>query len=910
MERVHSSSIDSEFDLYIKTNINYVISETWNLRDTRDEIFRSRELLKTIEDNLFPNNYKSLALENAKFIFDIMIEDFARWTIKKAILNIFDNCLDNMTELERYNVSKNLLRRKTDLYYLTFETHKYEITELIPESEDLQNKFLEITMENIDCSTRTFLNGLNQISQKIFSVKCQTIRLGSIECVGNSSGLWIDFNLIDKIASWYVNIQALLSEKGEEINNNISNLILLFQRDVEVVTIKRNLCKTIVVTFTLHNSCVSYSENYQHIIDGAKTLDILLDYSPEAEYLVRNIFPTIYRHKFMHKFNKRRKLSLVKMPKYDFACNSSSSNSISDTNSISETLIYCEDQFRMQNTISNSTASIINKHNILKDRDLNIKILSCDSEKYIKSKNDLLDSEGNNEHDIDEMDVFFESEEQLLSMAREFDVLRSVLNSDTNKNSSINISQIKPQKPLIEKASNTASTGQNVFTIFNRYNRNQNVSSLSNTPKITSIASSVFLPKVPVTTKIGKGEKAKKRNRHTSVGSINNGDSYNYDLSKSKYFSATKIKSNQLLKSKVKKNNKHKVEKFTCTDVSEYKLNRKITERNNKISFQFRNKLLKEKLDCIKNNYKPIKSIQKKNTKQDSIRDDSIASSAKYESSPDKCRAIDEDVDSVISFSLFRKNKNPKPIADSSDTEVGAVGQNILKPHVKMTRLNLSKNALTDNLKDKSISDHEISNNINIEDKPNNLCYEELSVKNIDIPYCSELKTKNLGANLPSSVSVWSKSTAVGNILCSKDFVGKYLLIICYHIDSPTIDPILLSEITQFSEKVEDFNKIGAAILICLDGPDIHFLNWKNQFENQEFLQKLEVPLIFEFEGNFMSTNFGVNLKNVHSEMKILMLVNNRGDVDYKSTFSICHEVNVVDSLKLLRHVQMCSTKT
>lgn len=62
-----------------------------------------------------------------------------------------------------------------------------------------------------------------------------------------------------------------------------------------------------------------------------------------------------------------------------------------------------------------------------------------------------------------------------------------------------------------------------------------------------------------------------------------------------------------------------------------------------------------------------------------------------------------------------------------------------------MTRLNLSKNALTDNLKDKSISDHEISNNINIEDKPNNLCYEELSVKNIDIPYCSELKTKNLG---------------------------------------------------------------------------------------------------------------------------------------------------------------------
>lgn len=199
------------------------------------------------------------------------------------------------------------------------------------------------------------------------------------------------------------------------------------------------------------------------------------------------------------------------MPKYDFACNSSSSNSISDTNSISETLIYCEDQFRMQNTISNSTASIINKHNILKDRDLNIKILSCDSEKYIKSKNDLLDSEGNNEHDIDEMDVFFESEEQLLSMAREFDVLRSVLNSDTNKNSSINISQIKPQKPLIEKASNTASTGQNVFTIFNRYNRNQNVSSLSNTPKITSIASSVFLPKVPVTTKIGKGEKAKKR---------------------------------------------------------------------------------------------------------------------------------------------------------------------------------------------------------------------------------------------------------------------------------------------------------------------------------------------------------------------------------------------------------------
>lgn len=69
------------------------------------------------------------------------------------------------------------------IIFRTFETHKYEITELIPESEDLQNKFLEITMENIDCSTRTFLNGLNQISQKIFSVKCQTIRLGSIECV-------------------------------------------------------------------------------------------------------------------------------------------------------------------------------------------------------------------------------------------------------------------------------------------------------------------------------------------------------------------------------------------------------------------------------------------------------------------------------------------------------------------------------------------------------------------------------------------------------------------------------------------------------------------------------------------------------------------------------------------------------
>ncbi|KAG5877406.1 hypothetical protein JTB14_035644 [Gonioctena quinquepunctata] len=198
-----------------------------------------------------------------KRILDIVIEEGANtWCMKRELLKTFNFCVKNSDKIVRYNTVKEL----SDMYIFKMvdsissygdydlqltvietvfrmygkETINRRLKELIPESQELSQTFAEIKPTTFDIDVRVFLTEINKNSGKLFSIICESIRIGEITCTpptGIAEGIWVDFNLSESAITWYCCGSSFLED--EQIEEDPWDLITLFVSDVGTVNIHR-----------------------------------------------------------------------------------------------------------------------------------------------------------------------------------------------------------------------------------------------------------------------------------------------------------------------------------------------------------------------------------------------------------------------------------------------------------------------------------------------------------------------------------------------------------------------------------------------------------------------------------------------------------------------------------------------
>ncbi|CAH1116261.1 unnamed protein product [Phaedon cochleariae] len=317
--------------------IEYVINYTSGIScHSQISICRSSfALFQELVDDNFVDNFVRYVTQ---MIFDIIIEEGKNtWCIKKEILKSFNYCIRNASKAIRYKTVSELSDiylfkiidsissyGDYDLQVVVIETifRMYgratinaRLKDLIPESQELSQSFAEINPERFDEDVRLFLNNLNKISGKIFSIVCDKVKLGDVICIpptDSIDGIWVDFNTWDSAITWYC-IKSSFNENNSD-SDDVWNLITLFISDVETASIHSSADKSsTIIHCNLKSPCLSSFEDNQAIIDKAKNLSLLLNSSTQTDKLIDDILPALFGKKLQRPLETRTNNSIKKV---------------------------------------------------------------------------------------------------------------------------------------------------------------------------------------------------------------------------------------------------------------------------------------------------------------------------------------------------------------------------------------------------------------------------------------------------------------------------------------------------------------------------------------------------------------------------------------------------------------------
>ncbi|KAF8570105.1 hypothetical protein P879_01549 [Paragonimus westermani] len=108
-----------------------------------------------------------------------------------------------------------------------------------------------------------------------------------------------------------------------------------------------------------------------------------------------------------------------------------------------------------------------------------------------------------------------------------------------------------------------------------------------------------------------------------------------------------------------------------------------------------------------------------------------------------------------------------------------------------------------------------------------------------------------------------------------KDFVGKYLVLFFYPLDFTFVCP---TELIAFSDRIEDFNKIGAAVVGVSTDSHFSHLAWINTPRKNGGLGGLRYPLLSDYKKN-VARDYGVLLDQPGVALRGLFIINPEGIV-------------------------------
>ena len=132
-----------------------------------------------------------------------------------------------------------------------------------------------------------------------------------------------------------------------------------------------------------------------------------------------------------------------------------------------------------------------------------------------------------------------------------------------------------------------------------------------------------------------------------------------------------------------------------------------------------------------------------------------------------------------------------------------------------------------------------------------------------------------------------------------KSYKGKWLVLFFYPLDFTFVCP---TEIIAFSDRSQDFKKIGAEIVAC--SVDSHFthLAWVNTPRNKGGLGELNIPLLADLDKS-IGKKYGVLLK-AGMHLRGLFIIDPKGTILHQTVNDLPVGRNVDEALRIIEGFQ------
>lgn len=131
------------------------------------------------------------------------------------------------------------------------------------------------------------------------------------------------------------------------------------------------------------------------------------------------------------------------------------------------------------------------------------------------------------------------------------------------------------------------------------------------------------------------------------------------------------------------------------------------------------------------------------------------------------------------------------------------------------------------------------------------------------------------------------------------DYRGKWVVLYFYPLDFTFVCP---TEITAFSDRIQDFKKLNAEILGCSVDSKFSHLAWLNTSRKEGGLGKIEYPLLADLSKQ-IAGDYGVLLGGGIA-LRGLFIIDPEGNVAYEVVHDLGIGRNVDEILRVLEAVQ------
>ncbi len=131
------------------------------------------------------------------------------------------------------------------------------------------------------------------------------------------------------------------------------------------------------------------------------------------------------------------------------------------------------------------------------------------------------------------------------------------------------------------------------------------------------------------------------------------------------------------------------------------------------------------------------------------------------------------------------------------------------------------------------------------------------------------------------------------------DYKGKWVVLFFYPLDFTFVCP---TEITAFSDQIQDFKKLNAEVLGCSVDSKFSHLAWVNTPRKEGGLGKIEYPLLADLSKKIAS-DYGV-LLDAGIALRGLFIISPEGNISYEVVHDLGIGRNVNEVLRVLEAIQ------
>ncbi|MBI3299749.1 MAG: peroxiredoxin [Elusimicrobia bacterium] len=132
------------------------------------------------------------------------------------------------------------------------------------------------------------------------------------------------------------------------------------------------------------------------------------------------------------------------------------------------------------------------------------------------------------------------------------------------------------------------------------------------------------------------------------------------------------------------------------------------------------------------------------------------------------------------------------------------------------------------------------------------------------------------------------------------DYKGKWLVMFFYPLDFTFVCP---TEITAFSDRIDEFAKIGAEVVGCSVDSKYTHLAWINTARKEGGLGDIKYPLLADVNKKIAS-DYGVLIEGAGIALRGLFLINPEGKVAYQVVHDLGVGRSVDETLRVIKAFQ------